>query len=226
MNKPTVLAFVLAVSLSLTFAPAAVAGIPLRPAVVTPITDLIDVVIHNHDVIAIDASAGGGTRRTHLMVGEEVLWMGARGAMGLVVTDKRVLAITTEWGKWTAVHFKVHESRPYSVLLGDRVALVVTNYRAIGVSSSGRKPFQSLIGTKEKVVDGLVSDNVAVVATDRRVLGVSGFMPGIVETRVGVHEDFEYASTLPNFVTIGTDDRVLVFRATTGAWAAERVTLR
>jgi hypothetical protein len=194
--------------------------------VTTPVLDIVDVVIHNDEVLAIDPQRRGGIRRAELMVGEEVLWVGARGAIGLVVTDERVLGITAAWGAWQQAAFKIHESLPCSILLGDRVALVVTDLRAVGISTGGKKIFQSLIGTQERVIDGLVADNVAVVVTDRRLLGASGFVPGIVETRVGVHEQVEYSSTLPSFVTIGTDDRVLVFRAGTASWDFERVSLR
>jgi hypothetical protein len=195
-------------------------------AVTTPVLDIIDVVVHNDEVLAIDPQRRGGIRRAALMVGEQVLWVGARGAVGLVVTDERMLGITAAWGAWQEAPFKIHESLPYSILLGDRVALVVTDLRAVGISTGGKKIFQSTIGTQERVIDGLVSDNVAVVVTDRRLLGVSGFVPGIVDTRVGIHEQIEYSSTLPSFVTIGTDDRVLVFRAGSASWDFERVSLR
>ena len=195
-------------------------------ALVTPVLDVIDVVIHDDEVLAIDPQQRGGVRRAQLMVGEKVLWLGARGAVGLVVTDERVLGITALWGAWRQIAFKIHESLPCSILLGDRVALVVTDLRAIGISTGGVKFFQTLIGTQERVIDGLVSDNVAVAVTDRRLLGVSGFIPGVIETRVGIHERLEYVSTLPSFVTIGTDDRVIVFRAGTATWDFERVSLR
>ena len=65
---------------------AAAAGLALRVAAATPSVDLLDVVVHNHDVIAIDMTAGGGTRRTRLMVGERIDWVGARGSMGLMAT--------------------------------------------------------------------------------------------------------------------------------------------
>ncbi|TFH25464.1 MAG: hypothetical protein E4H03_00650 [Myxococcales bacterium] len=194
-------------------------------AVTTPVLDLIDVIVHRREVIAVDPSAAGGTRRAPLMVGEKVLWSGARGKVALVVTDRRLLGITTAHGGWRALRFKVHESEPKAILLGDRVALVLTGMRAIGLSSAGKGFAESLIGTTESPYDVVVGDNVAAFITDRRVVALSGFFPHFAEQQIGVHEDVEFTSTLPNFVSVGTRERMLVFRGTTGAWQAERVSL-
>jgi len=160
------------------------------------------------------------------MVGEKVLWSGARGKVAIVVTDRRLLGITTAHGSWRALRFKIHESEPHAILLGDRVALVLTSMRAIGLSSGGKGFAESLIGTTESPYDVVVGDNVAAFITDRRVVGLSGFFPHFAERQIGVHEDVEFTSTLPNFVSIATHQRMLVFRGTTGAWQAERVSLR
>jgi len=195
------------------------------PGVSTPTLDLVDIVVRKREVLAVEPSARGIIQRTPLMVGEDVLWAGARGRVGIVVTDKRLLGITTNSGGWREIRFKIHESEPISILLGDRVAVVLTDMRALGMSTAGSQFHQEYIGTNETPLDAMVGDNVAAIVTDRRVIGLSGFLPGFAQELVGVHEDLEYASTLPNFVTIGTDDRILIFRAPTGAWEAQRVSL-
>lgn len=196
-----------------------------QTALTTPVLDLIDVIVRRREVIAVDPARSGGMRRAPLMVGERVLWSGARGKVGIVVTDRRLLGITTAHGGWRALRFKIHESEPTAILLGDRVAVVLTSMRAIGLSTAGKTFTQSLIGTTEDPYDVVVGDNVAVVVTDRRVVGLSGFFPHFAEALIGVHEDVEFTSTLPNFVSVATHQRMLVFRGTTGAWAAERVSL-
>ncbi len=195
-------------------------------AISTPVLDMIDVVVRRREVIAIDPARSGGTRRAALHVGEKVLWSGARGRVALVGTDRRLLGITTGNRGWQELRFKVHESEPRAIAMGDRVLVVLTSLRAIGLSAVGGGFTESLIGTTESPREVVAGDNVAAVITDRRLVGLSGFFPGFAETLIGVHEDVEFASTLPNFVSIGTESRMLVFRGTTGAWSAERVSLR
>lgn len=195
-------------------------------AISTPLLDMIDVVVRRREVIAIDPARSGGTRRAALHVGEKVLWSGARGRVALVVTDRRLLGITTGNTGWQEVRLKVHESEPRAIAMGDRVLVVLTSLRALGLSAVGGGFTESLIGTTESPREVVAGENVAAVITDRRVVGLSGFFPGFAQTLIGVHEDVEFASTLPNFVSIGTESRMLVFRGTTGAWSAERVSLR
>ena len=212
-------------ALCLIPAPHADAARFIPGVVATPLVDLIDVIVRRREVIAVDP-VRGGTKRAALLVGEDVLWSGARGKVAIVVTDRRILGTTTSHGGWHAIRLKVHESDPRSIMLGDRVALIVTDMRAIGLSAGGKTFTTNLIGTTEKPFDVVVGDNVAAMITDRRLLALSGFFPGFAETLIGVHEDVEFTSTLPNFISVGTHQRVLVFRGTTGAWAAERVSLR
>ena len=177
---------------------AAPASAPARftnTAVTTPVLDLIDVIVRRREVIAIDPSTRGGTRRAPLMVGEKVLWSGARGKVAIVVTDRRLLGITTAHGSWRALRFKIHESEPHAILLGDRVALVLTSMRAIGLSSGGKGFAESLIGTTESPYDVVVGDNVRRLhhgPTCRRAVGLLPALRGAADRRTrgrGVHVD-------------------------------------
>ena len=190
-----------------------------------PLTDQLDVFVRRREVIAVQGSYAAKVRSFRIASDEDVLWIGTRGRVGVAVTSKRLLAITTQAANWREFKFRVHESLPEAVLLGDRVALVVTSHHAIGLTGSVGKLVVQELGAYEDVVDALIGNNVAAVMTDRRVLGLSASAGGFFEERVSAHEDFEYGSARSNSVTIGTQRRLLVFSGTFGTWDSKRLSL-
>lgn len=190
-----------------------------------PLLDTIDVIVRRRSVIAVDPSVGFDVARAPLLIGEDVLWSGSRGRVGLVVTDKRVLAISTGAPTWHETRFRVRESLPNAVLLGDRVALVTTDDRIIGMAAGGGPLRMRDIGTHENLVDAVIGENLAIVITDKRVLGLSAFAGGFFQESVGIHEDFEYSKASANFGTVATDRRLLLFEATSGDWRTRRFRL-
>jgi hypothetical protein len=192
-----------------------------------PVLDVLEVIVRNDEVFAIDGRLGGAAIRERLDIDEEPLWVDARGEVGVVVTNKRVLAATPDVPRWMWTRIGVHESVPLAVVLGERVALILTDDRAIGVSSGGRKKFFAEdITPNESVLDFLVGESVAVVVTDKRLLGMSAFLPGFVEQRIGIHEKIQDVATLADFATVATHRRLLVFRAPTATWQEQQLSLR
>ena len=62
----------------------------------TPLEDVLELVHLERQILAIDALGGGETSVT-LELGEQVLWSRSRGRVGVVLTDRRVLAVAASY---------------------------------------------------------------------------------------------------------------------------------
>jgi hypothetical protein len=207
----------------------AVLGLPAAPATAqigeVPLSDVLQVLVVDRELIAVDA-IGGGQTTLRLRLGENVLWTGARGKVGVGLTDQRMLAVTTQSAAWQQLEYQRTERPLTSALLGDRVALMITARRAIGFDGGSGNLVETSLGLRESVLATRVGENVAVVVTDRRAFGVSPFAGGFFEINVLLHERLESVNADSNLVTVTTDRRVLIFRAPSGSWEERRRTLR
>ena len=185
-----------------------------------PLGDLIEIVVLDDELLAVDAE-GGGTSTIRRRLGERILWVATRGLLGVVLTDERVLAIGTR-GSWQAVEYERGESAPPGAHLGDRVALVMMRQRALGFLGTSNRFVESRLGPNEDLRALRVGANVAVVVTDREALGLSPDAGGFFPIRLQLKERIEDVVARHNLATVNTDRRVLVFRAPTGTWAERR----
>ncbi|MFQ5478170.1 MAG: hypothetical protein ACE5E4_06095 [Candidatus Binatia bacterium] len=185
-----------------------------------PEADRLQILILHYEVIAIDAHTHAGVRRERIGAGERVLWADSRGTVGLVVTNRRVLAATSGSTAWSQIRLGVHESPPLGAVLGHSVALVFTSRRAIGLVGNRGRLFSADFGANEVVIDGRVSEDLAVVVTDRRALGLSAASSGFSSLRLKAGEPVEAVAMRSGFATMFTPRRVLIFRAPTAAWEA------
>jgi hypothetical protein len=206
----------------------AVLGLAPTPAAAqlgeVPLSDVLQVMIIDRELIAIDA-VGGGQTTLRLRIGEKVLWTGARGKVGVGLTDQRMLAVTTGSAAWQQLEYQRTERPPTSALLGDRVALMITARRAVGFDGGSGKLVETTLGLRENVLATRAGENVAVVVTDRRAFGMSPFAGGFFETSVLLNERLESVNADSNLATVTTDRRVLIFRAPSGSWEERRRTL-
>ena len=187
---------------------------PVDPRV--PLGDLLELVFEQNSVIAFDAQ--GGSLSENLEIGERVHWHGTQGAVGVVLTDRRVLAVAANSGAWQEARYGRSESPPGSALLGERVAIVATSDRAVGFDGGSGNLIEYRFGPQESLVTARTGANVVVVVTDRKLLGLSPFVGGFFTTPLFVRERVEKISPSPNLVTVTTDRRYLVFRSDTGVW--------
>jgi hypothetical protein len=190
-----------------------------------PLSDILDVVVIDRQVVAFDARTGG-QRVEPLRREERVTWKGVRGQVGVVLTDERVLAIAAGSGAWQEADKRLDEKLPPSAILGDRVALVVTSLRAIGFDGGSGNLLETSLGPRERVLGSRTGENVAVVATDRRALGLSPQVGGFFPTKIELGERIESLDTSANLATLTTNRRVLIFRAPFGSWEEKRRRLR
>jgi hypothetical protein len=190
-----------------------------------PLADVLEVLVVDRDVLAIDA-AGGGQTAVRLRLGETVSWKGAQGKIGVVITDQRILAVSTRSGAWQETDYRRMEVPPATALLGERVALVITSERALGFDGGSANLVEYRLGIDEPVLATRVGRNVAVVVTGRQALGLSPFVGGFFGVPLELRDRIESIDAGSNLVTLTTDKKVLIFRATTGSWEERLRALR
>jgi hypothetical protein len=188
------------------------------------LADLLDVVVLDREVLAIDAESGGNARIS-LHLGEDVLQIRSRGRVGVVITDERVLAVGTGAAPWQDVRFERGEQAPPDALLGDRVALVVTSRRAIGFDGVGGRLVEHRFGPHESFVEARTGENVVVVVTSRQALGLSPASVGFREIALQVRERIDSIRATANAATLRTSRRLLVFRGPAARWSEERLSI-
>jgi len=185
-----------------------------------PLGELIEIVVLENEILAVDAQSGSSTVRRRL--GEQVLWTDTRGLLGMVVTSERVLGIATRSGSWQEVVYERGEPPPRGAHLGDRVALVVLPQRVLGFLGTASRFVEARLGPQEDLRALRVGANVAVVVTDREALGLSPEAGGFFPIRLQLKEEIGEVVARSNLATVHTNQRVLVFRSPTGTWAERR----
>ncbi|MDH3213306.1 MAG: hypothetical protein OEM05_12545 [Myxococcales bacterium] len=189
-----------------------------------PLTDVLEVIVLEGEILAIDAN-GGGQLSEDLHLAEEVLWTGARGRIGVVITNERLLAVSIGASSWREIRFERGEQYPSHALLGDRVGIAVTPRRAIGFESGSGQLFEYRLGPREGVLATRVGENVVVVVTSRKAVALSP-SGGFVETRLQLKEKLRDVRVRSNVATVRTDRRLLIFRGPTHSWAEQHLELR
>ena len=190
----------------------------------SPLSPLLEVQVLGRELLAID-SEGGGQRSERLERNETVLYTRSQGRVGVVVTDRRLLAIATRSGAWQQARYRNGEAPPADVEIGDRVALVLMRTRAVGFDGGSRNLVESGIGPREHVVDSAVGANVAVLITDRRALGLSSDRGGFFEVPIRLGEGIQSVTAFANHATLQTSQRLLIFRGPAATWEEKRLPL-
>ncbi len=190
-----------------------------------PLTELLQLIVRPRELLAIDGDRGS-QREERLEKGENVLWHATRGRVGVVLTDRRVLAVATGSAAWQEERYRSAERRPVDAELGDRVALVFTSQRAIGFDGGSGNLVTSSLGPRESVLDVATGENVGVIVTGRRALGLSPFVGGFFEVPLTIGEEIQGLAAASNVVTLTTSRRLLIFRSEFGSWEERRLDLR
>ena len=182
-----------------------------------PLEDILQVLVLDREIFAIDAR-GGGQVSLRLEIGEQVHFTETRGRVGIVLTDRRVLAVTNRSGAWQEERYRMAEPPPTHAKLGDRVALVTTTQRVLGFDGGSGNLITSEIGPHENLPWSAVGENVVVVLTNRRALGLSPHVGGFFPVPIHLGERIESVTADSNFATVVTTRRILIFKAPSGSW--------
>ena len=181
-----------------------------------PLADVLEILVVDRDLLAIDA-AGGGQTIARLRLDEAVVWKGARGKVGVIITDQRILVVATQSGSWQETDYGRKEQRPEKVLLGERV---------LGFNGGSGNLVEYRLRPREQVIVARAGENIGVVVTDRQALGLSPFLGGFFTTPLKLTDRIEAVTAESNLATLTTNRRVLIFRATTGTWEERSRDLR
>lgn len=193
------------------------AGAEPRAPGETPIADVLQLLVLERDVVAVDGLAGTELRQ-RLELGEVVVFAESRGRVGVVLTDRRVLAVAVRSGSWQEARYRRGEAHATGAFLGEQVALVVTSKRALGFDGGSGNLVERSLGPRERVLAADASGAVGVIVTDRRALGVSPFAGGFFVAKLRVEETLDAVAASGNVATVRTSRRLLTFQAGTGAW--------
>lgn len=220
----TARALVLALLLAGPVALGGSAGAQRLPPGSVPLEDLLQIQVRPHAVLAVDAR-GGGSLRADLHLGEQVRLVESRGAVGIVLTDQRLLAVSAGSAAFQDLRFRRNEQLRLGPRLGDRVALAATGKRLIGFDAGSGNLVESPLGVRERIAASDVGSNVAVAASGRRVFGLSPFRGGFFTADLLPGEELQRVQASGNLATVTTQRRILTFRADSGIWSERRLGL-
>ena len=206
------------VLLVLVFPIFASAQIRLLPAEVERI-DVIGIERDGRDLFAFDALTGGRST-IRLELGEEVRFDQSRGRIGLVLTDRRALAVASGFN-WQVQRYRLKERPPEQTLVEDRIAIVLTGQRALGFVSRGAW-VEERLSPQESTQALRVSEGAGIVVTNRRALGLGPDLGRFVEVDLQVNEVLESATAQGTLATLRTNRRILVFSAPRGTWSEQK----
>lgn len=186
--------------------------------------DVIAIERDDRDLYGFDAVSG---RRSafRLEIGEVVYFEQSQGRVGLVLTNRRALALGPGTG-FQEIRYRVHEAPPERGLVEDQIALVVTSKRILGFQANRGIWVEEGLPPREVPEALRVGAAVAIVATNWRALGLSTSTTGFVTRDLQVKEDLESISSDDTLATIRTNRRILVFGAIRGNWSEQKRELR
>lgn len=211
-------------ALGFVLAVCAVAALAGAEPGLAPLEDRVQWLAFEHELVAVDA-AGGGEHRAPLGIGERVIATFSDGEVGVALTEQRVLAVTATTGGVHEVRLRRGERIVGAPMLGDRVALVFTNLRALGFDGGSGNWLEASLGPRERVTATAVANHVAAFTTDRRALGLSPRRGGFFEAPLTLREGAVTLSATGDLVTLRTRTRLLVFRAASGRWSERSIGL-
>lgn len=210
-SRPRRHALVLALAAALWLAPATGAE--------RATLDSVDVQRIDDDLVGV--RDGASSLRIPLLKGERVLWTGAEGAVGVALTDRRLLAFSRSASDWQQVRFGREDVAP-RVWLGANLALCVTPRRVLHFAGLPGLIGETPLAPSELVLSVDVGEHVGAVVSERRVLGFSSDSTSVAERRLFVQESFESLSTRATASTVRTSQRLLVYKRSGGGWFEER----
>ena len=197
--------------------PAAFSQVPLTPGDVV-LEDTLSVDHIGRSLYAFD-SLSGGQNKFDLDLQEKVIFQGARGRVGLVVTNRRLLAIAAGQGGWRVQPLQISEQERTEQWISSRVALVVTPKRIIGFDAGTSAWLEVGVGPHEAVEQAQVGSSTAIVLTGNNAYGLSPDAGGFFAQPLQIHEKIESVSASAAIGRVLTSRRLLIFKAGTGAWS-------
>lgn len=187
-------------------------------------TDVIAIEVDGRDVFGFD-SVTGQRARIRLELAEKILFEQSRGRIGLLLTNRRALAIGPGTG-FREFRYQVREEPPAIGLVEDQIALVVTPKRVLGFLGSGGTWVDEQLSPNESAEAIRVGAAVGIAVTNRRALGLSAGVRHFVSEDLRVKEDLESITAKDTLATLRTNRRILVFGGLRSTWSEQDRSLR
>jgi len=188
------------------------------------VEDVIDVHVADGEVVAV--RDGRHVHRENLGLREAVLWKSARGHVGAVLTNRRLLAVSRTTPGWRSRTLRLEEADDDSqpdMLISDFLVMAVTPRRIILFDGLANAWATKDIPLHDNVSQVAIDNHVAVIITDKRIYGVAARRGRFVEQRIASDEAVVSVTTRPHSVTVRTGRQLLIFRSRSPFW--ERVGL-
>jgi len=179
------------------------------------IEDVIDIQQLDGDVIAIRE---GRVKLFDLPAQEKILWIGSKGYVGAVLTDKRFLVISKSSISWYEISLQEKETQGAIALLSEYLALLVTVDRGICFDGNNNRFIELQRPANDKFLEVAVNKYVAVVVSSHYAFGLALGGGEFNQIPFLPTEYFETLTTKANFATIRTTKRVLIFRDSDSSW--------
>lgn len=180
------------------------------------IEDLINIEEIGSKVIAI--RSGRKSVSFNLRSKEEVLWSGAKGYLGALLTKNRFLVISTSSTAWQELSLRTDEALKPVVLLSPNLALLVTRERAIVFDRIANRFIESRLPIHDEFVAAEADKYLAVVITSRRALGLALGTKTFIDARLRSGETFVSLKSIAGAATVRTSERLLKFQAADSSW--------
>jgi len=156
---------------------------------------------------------------TPLQVEEEVLWSGSAGALGAVLTDRRLLVVTATSKKFLEEKLRLSEPSAPAATISSNLLLVVTGERLFGYDARVGRFVEHRHEMNDDVVQIDAERDVAAVVLGNGAVGYAAGSGTFVEQRFRLQEDFQSLDLTTSMATVITDQRLMTFGAS--GWAAQ-----
>jgi hypothetical protein len=166
--------------------------------------------------------AGFAPVETDLELGESVIALRSQGFVGVIATNRRLLAIHSRAASFAELRYRIAE-KPVdadSIHVLDRLALVELHTRLAAFSPELGVWVGLGLGPGEQPRTVQAEGNIATVVTPRRAIAFSSRSKGFVEEPLSPEEDVERTSISDASVTLVLPHKILIFRAGDGRWSS------
>lgn len=150
--------------------------------------------------------------------GEEVLMTEEEGRMGAVVTDERLLAVSTASGDWQSEPLEFGEAEAAELMVGENVVLLLTNERILGFGGAENRFAAFDLALYDRPVAYDVGKNIGVVVLPDRAVGFSAATGRFSEIEFFV-DSFDFLEVAATLALVHTDDSIHIYHASTGTWS-------
>lgn len=182
------------------------------------VEDLVEIFVTDSQFTAV--VDGGRNFSESIRSGENVLWQGAQGEIGAILTSQRLLAVSITSGGWNTIDLKPREKqRAPEMLLAAHLIIMMTDERIVSFGTYTNGFFQTRLPIGESVLASQAEGRMAVAVTPSRAYGFSAYRRGAAEIRLKLQEEIVSIKTTYNKITLQTSkDRALILEAKSAQW--------